>query len=414
MSAPRPLTYAMGIAGGLPNSTHDHIFIIYINTKKINLLSQKFMKKVLIIGSGIGGCAAAIAFSQIGWKVTVLEKFSNIFTEGAGILLYSNALKSLDELNVFDQICDNGCVMKGNTLFYDENSLLLGSVGYRSIDSKYPAYVGIDRQKFLEILYNRAKTLGADFQFNKLVLDCNQDENKISVTCSDNDSYLDNDLLIAADGTNSRIRNMIWKDSESMYSGFGLYHSMHDIHPNVAEKITVVMPDKRFGIIPMSKNKMYLWGSIREPIKKHIDKKDQPAAMHNEFKNLSGFIKEIIDDIDDGTYVHYTSVEEVSVNTDWHKDKIVLLGDAAHASLPFMAQGAAMAMQDACVLTRSLSKHETVEDALIEYKNTRKPVVDVVQRMSRNIGLSYSQSTVDLEKIQANLDNFYSNRSYFK
>lgn len=372
------------------------------------------MKKVLIVGSGIGGCAAAIAFSQIGWEVTVLEKQSTIFTEGAGILLYSNALKSLDRLSMIDQIIAEGFAMRGTTQFYDDRSRFLGSVIYRSIDSNYPAYVGIDRQKFLSILYDRAKDLGVDFQFGISILEFKQYADRVSVLCDNGIEFVNYDLLIAADGTNSQIRAMLWEDSGSTYSGFGLFHSMHDIHPDVLEKITVVMPDKRFGIIPMSREKMYLWGSISEPKKRHIDKKDQPSTMHKEFKNLSGFLKEIVDDIDNDTYVHYTSVEEVTIDTFWHKGRVVLLGDAAHASLPFMAQGAAMALQDACVLSNLLETGAEIDESLMKYRSIRKPTVDAVQKMSRNIGLSYSQPVVDLEKIQYNLDNFYGNNEYFK
>lgn len=372
------------------------------------------MKKVLVVGAGIGGCAAAIAFSQIGWKVTVLEKKTTIFTEGAGILLYSNALKSLDELNVLERILDEGCAMQGRTQFYNATSQLLGSVIYQSIDPRYPAYVGIDRQRCLEILYDRAKKFQVDFEFNVSISECNQKADKVSVTCENGEIFDDYDLVIAADGTNSQIRNRLWADSHSVYSGFALYHSMHNIHPNVSEKINVVMAGKRFGIIPMSNKKMYLWGALLEPTKKHIDKKDQPFTMHEEFKNLSGFCKEVIDDIDTDTYVHYTAVEEVSLDSFWHKGRIVLLGDAAHASLPFMAQGGAMALQDACVLSNLLDTQIDTEEALIRYKNIRKPTVDAVQIFSRNMGLSYSNHLVDFEKTQRNLNNFYGNESYFK
>lgn len=368
------------------------------------------MKKVLIIGSGIGGSAAAIAFSKIGYKVTILEKSSTIFTEGAGILLYSNALKSLQYLEVLDEVLSSGHIMAGNTLFYDDTSMLLGSVKYTPIDPIYPAYVGIDRQKFLEILYKKALDLGAEFHFNYLFSQCDQYDNTISV----DDKFSDYDLMIAADGTNSHIRNLFWSNSKSVYSGFGLYHSMHDLHPEVSEKITVVMPGKRFGIIPISKNKMYVWGSIPEPVKKYIIKSDQHKTMYNEFKNLSGFLKEVIDDLGKNTYVHYTSVDEVTINDPWHKKRIVLLGDAAHASLPFMAQGGAMAIQDACVLSRAIKENNNIEQALADYKAIRKPVVDVVQQMSRAIGLSYGNKNADLEKIQTNLENFYSNQNYFK
>lgn len=355
------------------------------------------MRKVIIIGAGIGGCAAAIAFAQKGWAVQVIEKLQSIFTSGAGILLYSNALKSLEQLSVLDEVIGQGFVMHGDTIFLDSMSNQIGTVRYTSIDTKYPAYVGINRQTFLEILYNRALSLGAIFKFN-----CEFVEDQFS-NC---------DLLIAANGTNSNIRTRYWSNSESVYSGFGVWHSMHDLHPKVKEKITVVLDDRKFGIIPINNKQMYIWASLSEPIKRWIDPKDHAAEMHKSFAKVGGFLKDILDQLTTGAYAHYTSVEEVSIDDTWHKNNIVLLGDAAHASLPFMAQGGAMALQDAVVLANLCELHD-IENALVVYKEKRKPVVDQVQQMCRNIGKSYANSTVDFVKVQENLDKFYSSKTYF-
>jgi 2-polyprenyl-6-methoxyphenol hydroxylase-like FAD-dependent oxidoreductase len=372
------------------------------------------MKKVLVIGAGIGGCASAISFSQLGYQVTVLEKLKTIFTEGAGICLYSNALKSLDTLSVLPEVLAAGASFDGATEFLDSESTLIGTVKYTPIDKKYPAYTGINRQKFLEILYHQAVKLGAKFYFDNTVTEITQTPDAVSVTCKNGLEFLDYDLLVAADGTNSKIRKQFWKDSESTYSGFGLWHSMHPLHPSVKEKVTVVMKDRRFGIIPISPEQMYIWASIAEPNKVHVDQTLQPKIMYDQFFELSGYLKDIVDQLGPDTYVHYTAVEEVTLAADWHCGRIVLLGDSAHASLPFMAQGGAMALQDAVTLARLVESTADLNQALTEYRLSRKPVVDTIQQMCRNIGKTYTQSTVDLPKIEHGLNNFYSNQDFFK
>lgn len=369
------------------------------------------MKKVVIIGAGIGGCATAIAFAQKGWSVTVIEKLKTILTEGAGILLYSNALKTLESLDVLDNVLTAGFSMQGETVYLDSSSKYIGCVNYKSIDQKYPAYTGINRQTFLQILYQKSIDLGADYQFGQSVVACNQHNNIVTVQ-TDLEEYTC-DLLVVANGTNSNIRKQLWENSDATFSGFGLWHSMHKSHPNVKEKITVVLEDRKFGIIPMNNDQMYIWASLAEPNKRWIEKQDQAKEMYRSFSNVQGFLKEIIDEVDNGAYVHYTSVEEVTIDDAWHKGRVVLLGDAAHASLPFMAQGGAMALEDARVLALLCSTTD-IESALIEYKNKRKPVVDTIQQMCRNIGKGYNQSTVDLKKIQENLNKFYGNEEYFK
>ena len=371
------------------------------------------MKSVLIIGAGLGGCAAAISFAQQGWKVTVVEKLTTIFTAGAGILLYSNALKTLEHLNLLDQVLEGGASMKGNTVFLDSNSQVLGTVNYKPVDSKYPAYTGINRQLFLEILFKRAVSLNVIFNFDTSVASCVQTDQSATVTCSNGTVFNNCDLVIVANGTNSNIRKALWPNADSTYSGFGLWHSMHALHPRVTEKVTVVMPDRKFGIIPISNKQMYIWGSVANPNKTWIARKDQPAVMAQEFESLTGFLKDIINELNEDSYVHYTSVEEVTLAGPWHIGRIVLLGDAAHASLPFMAQGGAMAIQDALVLGDVCSRYINLNDALNEYKIKRKPVVDTIQQMCRNIGKSYTQSTVDLQKAQEGLDKFYGNTEFF-
>lgn len=368
------------------------------------------MKTVTIIGAGIGGCAAAIAFAQQGWYVTVIERIETVFTEGAGILLYSNALKTLDSLSVLDTVLKSGYVMQGQTEFLDADSQSLGTVTYNSIDSRYPAYVGINRMTLLQILYHRACHLRVKFLFGTEYTNIQQNGRSVSVLVGNN--IIHSDLLVAADGTNSEIRNNLWENSRSTYSGFGLWHSMHKLHPSVKEKITVVMPDRKFGIIPMNENQMYIWASLSMPEKIRITKDRQAKEMYHAFSNVSGFLKEIIEELDNGAYVHYTSVEEVAVDQEWHQGRIVLLGDAAHASLPFMAQGGAMALQDAAVLAKEIDL-DNLDQSLKKYMNKRKPVVDTVQQMCRNIGKTYSQSTVDLEKVQLSLNKFYSNTEFF-
>jgi 2-polyprenyl-6-methoxyphenol hydroxylase-like FAD-dependent oxidoreductase len=306
-----------------------------------------------------------------------------------------------------------GYSMIGNTEFLDDTSNLLGHVTYKSVNDKYPAYVGINRQSFLEILYNKAVILGVEFKFSSEIVSSSQNDNNVSVKLKDGTVILNYDILIASNGTNSSIRKQHWKNAESIYSKFGLWHSMHNLHPMVREKIVVVMPGKRFGIIPISKTQMYIWASLKQNEKVWISKDMQANVMYTEFKDLTGFLKDIIEELNDNPYVHYTSVEEVTIDNKWHNERIVLLGDAAHASLPFMAQGGAMALQDAVILSKLFQENINLDQVLTKYKAIRKPVVDTIQQMCRKIGNSYSESTVDLEKVQSGLDSFYSNTKFF-
>lgn len=369
--------------------------------------------KILIQGAGIGGCASAIVLSNLGHEVTVVEQRLELFTDGAGILLYSNALKFIDHLGVLDNVLKHGAVMEGKTEFYSMNSELLGYVNYESVDPKYPAYVGINRNRLLRILYDKAVSNNVKFMFacsiNLDTLNGSSDD-LISLTNEHTSKY---DLILACDGTNSVIRNKLIKDSKSKYTGYGLWHSLHKRHPLINEKVTVIGDNCRMGIIPLNDETMYIWASKAEPQKIHIEKKDQPKVMREKFSCFTGFMGDIINEIDDSTYVHLTCVEEVDLPKPWHYGNVIFLGDSAHASLPFMAQGGAQALHDSVSLGQILEQNKNLEESLIKYSEFRYEVAKLVQKTSSIIGSGYQNTTVDLVKVKQSLDSFYKNKNNF-
>lgn len=369
--------------------------------------------KVLIQGSGIGGCATAIGLSKLGYDVTVVEKRKELFTDGAGILLYSNALKFLDKLGVLGYVLTQGERMPGDTEFYDINSNFIGTVNYKPIEPKYDAYVGINRTKLLTILYNEAVAHDVKFIFdNSIQLESltGSTDDVIRLTNGFESKF---DLIVACDGTNSPIRRKLIKDSESTYTGYGLWHSLHNRRPEITEKVTVIGAGCRMGIIPLSKEHMYIWASMIEPEKIYIDKKDQPRIMREKFSCFTGLMGDIINELNDDSYVHFTAVEEVHLEKPWYVGNVVFLGDSAHASLPFMAQGGAQALHDCVSLCQIISKQQPLNVSLDEYSEFRYDVAKTVQRLSNLIGSGYQSTTVDLEKTQKGLDLFYTDKQNF-
>lgn len=368
---------------------------------------------ILIQGAGIGGCAAALYLSKLGHQVTVVEKRSRIFTDGAGILLYSNALKYLDHIGVLDTVLAEGFCMTGQTEFYDINSVLMGQVQYDSIDAKYPSYVGINRTSLLKILYNQSLIAGATYHFEcSIDLDTLTGTNKNPVGLTNGFSQV-YDLIIACDGTNSLIRKKLIGNSDSIYTGYGVWHSMHKRRPEIKEKNVVVGNNCRIGFIPISNDYMYAWASMPEPEKIYIHKKDQPRIMREKFSCFGGFVGELINEINDSTHVHFTCVEEVNLSPPWHYGNVVFLGDSAHAALPFMAQGGAQALHDTVSLGQLLSKNYDLAQALHKYSETRYTVSKIVQDLSKSIGHGYRLPTVDLDKVKQGLDLFYKNTNNF-
>lgn len=355
---------------------------------------MKKNKKIAVIGAGLGGIFSSILFAnEHGAHIDIFENSAKLQTNGAGILLYSNALIDLKRIGLLPQILKNGFKMYGNTDIVDYNNNNLGMLTYKSLDVDIPPYLGINRHLLLKILYDESIKKNVNFIFDSKTLPLDEFENY--------------DLIIAADGVHSSMRSYFWKNLfEKQYSGFCLWHVLHTGTHFFTDKNLVILPNKRFGVIPTSPNSLYFWASIKLEDPPLLNKKEQTNLLKESFNICTGTLKELFTKITDDTYVHFSPVYEVEIKDKWHNKNIVLLGDAAHASLPFMAQGSAMAFHDAILLSEIIDWNN-LDESLTEYYNSRKPITDIMREQSRRIGETYGLSSINIEKTQTNLDNFY-------
>ncbi|RPH39068.1 MAG: FAD-dependent oxidoreductase [Burkholderiales bacterium] len=363
--------------------------------------------KILVQGAGLAGCAVASALAQRGHSVTVIERQKELFTSGAGILLYSNALVALDRLGVLSHVLERGFPMQGRTEFLDQNSSHVGYVNYTPIVEGYPAYVGIARNVLLKTLHDSATSHGASFFFGTDLSHMFLDSE--TALCAVEEMTETYDLVVSAEGVNSRLRQTLLGVA-SKFSGFGLWHSLHDRPSHVVEKITASAPGVRLGVIPISDQKMYVWASREEPENPWIQRSLWHEQMRSRFSAFGGWIGDLVASIDEKTYIHYTAVNEVHMSTPWNYGQLVFIGDAAHATTPFMAQGGAQALTDAVCLADTIHGVDGKElsVALEAFATKRFPITNLVQNKSFAIGKSYNNPEVNIERTQIELDSFYS------
>lgn len=343
------------------------------------------MKRALIVGAGIAGCCAAMSLARAGWSVTVVEKQARWQFHSSGIFVYGNGLAQFHELDVMDDLLAAGFVVPGGrNAYFDHHGAHIADVTYPAARGA-PAILGIKRAEMHRVLSRRIEALGIEVQLDTTVRALAQDEDGVDVTDS-HGARARYELVIAADGIRSGVRGLLWPRVQPAYSGFGVWRSVHARPPELVDKIMLMGPGKRVGIMPISADKLYVFGTVAEPKDARFDPAEWPRTMRAKFAEFGWPVRPFLDALSDGSEVLYTAVEEVQLPLPWHIGRVVLIGDAAHASTPFMGQGGAMAVQDAVVLGRLLEQGLPAPEALERFGQLRAPMCRFVQDVSRRVG----------------------------
>lgn len=375
------------------------------------------MKKILIVGAGIAGCSAAISLAEHGAVVTLIEKQTAWKFQSSGIFIYSNGLKALQEIGVFDEIVKAGFpVHDGLNAFHQHDGEKIVDVFYPH-QYGLPPIVGIKRAEMHRILNARL----ADFDIAPrlgVTVSNLENEGSSGVQVHFSDGTVDRfDLVIGADGIRSQVREFVAPGALPTYSGFGVWRSVHTRPSTINEKIMMMGTGKRLGIMPISADKLYIFGTIAEPEGQWYEPNSWPSEMRKKFSEFRGVAGPFLDQLDAHSEVLFTAVEEMILDRPWYQGRILLIGDAAHASTPFMGQGGTMAIEDAVVLGRLMAASNDIDQVLADFYARRAPRCKMVQDASRRVGqagASEDQNTCLLrndhmkKNAQLQVDQFFS------
>lgn len=342
---------------------------------------------IVIIGAGIAGCSAAVALAADGHRVRVLEKQDQWRFQSSGIFVYSNGLESLQDLGVLDDILAAGFAIPGGlNAYFDHHGAPIVETRYPTArGGAVPAIVGIKRAELHRVLAARMQALGVPVTLGTTVTAITDGADGAQVIPADG-TRLDADLVIGADGLRSWTRDQVAPGIAPRYTGFGVWRSVHARPAALTEKIMLMGPAKRYGIMPISDDRLYTFGTVAHPAGTFIPEAEWPERMRAAFREFQGPAAPFLAALDENAEILFTAVEEVAMPLPWHRGRVLLIGDAAHASTPFMGQGGAMAMQDGVILAQVLAKSANLSAALALFGDLRFPVCQFVQDASRAVG----------------------------
>ncbi|NTX21300.1 FAD-dependent oxidoreductase [Burkholderia cepacia] len=374
------------------------------------------IKRVLVVGAGIAGCGVAIALRDRGIDVTLVEKQDQWRFQSSGIFVYGNGLESLCAVGVLPEIIDAGFVIEdGKNLYFDHEGTSIAETQYPSPQQGVPAILGIKRAEMHRVLANRLIEQCVEIRLSTVLRSIENTDTHVCVTFSDGSSDTF-DLVIGADGIRSQVRTLIFGSIEPRYSGFGVWRSVHERPRDLTKKIMQMGVGKRLGILPISDDKLYMFGTVREPENPWYEKDSWASVMRSKFEEFSGPARRFLDELSEQSEVLYTAVEEIALPLPWHRGRTIVIGDAAHASTPFMGQGGAMAVTDAVLLAERISTCSDIEATLSAFGHSRFPMCKFVQDVSRDVGQAgavedaatcKARNEAMCNTAQAKVDSFY-------
>ncbi|MBO6866094.1 MAG: FAD-dependent oxidoreductase [Thalassococcus sp.] len=330
------------------------------------------LDSVLVIGGGIGGLTAAIALRRKGFAVEIVEKDPEWSVYGVGIIQQFNVIRAMASLDLLDAYMEKA-------YGFDRTVLFAGPAGQQVADfntprlagEDHPSNAGIRRRDLQKVLADRAQALGVTIRLGTTVETITDDGAGVTVALSDGTTGR-HDIVIGADGVFSRTRGMILPDApNARYTGQWVWRYNLPQPPEM-EGIQIFSGPVNAGFVPLGAGQMYMFLLSEEPDGMTLPLEGSAEAMRDRIGPLAPpQVKAVADQITQNADVVARPLEVVFVDSDWHKGRVVLLGDAIHASTPHLAQGAGMAIEDGIVLAEELTRHDTPEAAFTAYRNRR-------------------------------------------
>ena len=322
------------------------------------------VQNVLVVGGGLAGAAVAIGLADGGVSVDLVESKPEVAALGSGITLQGNALRELRDLGVWNAVQEKGYAFDVTGIRAPDPT---GSIVAEIPDAKtggpdLPAAMGMPRPDLARILCDRAVASGAKLKFGVTVTDFVQDADCVAVTFSDGTTgrY---DLVVGADGVRSATRAQLGVALDTEPIGMGIWRAFGP-RPETVTRTDLYYggPSYIAGYCPTGENSLYAY--IVEPAQDRsgLTPDEQLETMKQLSEAYHGPWDAIRDSLTDPGQVNYTWFETHVLEAPWNRGRVVLIGDAAHTCPPTIAQGGAMALEDATVLADVLLSHDTLGD----------------------------------------------------
>ncbi|MEU4222863.1 FAD-dependent monooxygenase [Nonomuraea sp. NPDC026600] len=337
------------------------------------------VSRVLVVGGGITGSVLSLALARRGVDVVLVEIRREWTGIGHGITIQGNALKAFRSVGVLDELMAKGIPFDMLRVKNAADGSLIAELPTpRTGGDDLPPTLGALRSDLSGILARAVLAAGVDVRLGTTVTEIADRGESVTATLSDGTTETV-DLLVGADGIRSQVRSMLGIESVPDPVGMGIWRVVAP-RPAAMDCAEIYYNGPKFkaGYSPISRDLCYAYLLEGNLDQSYIGEHPYGKVLKERSAGYGGIWGEIRDGLADDAVVNYQWIESVLVDEPWYRGRSIVIGDAAHACPPLIAQGAAMCAEDAVVLAEMLAGGHPVESVLPAFMARRFPRVKMV------------------------------------
>jgi 2-polyprenyl-6-methoxyphenol hydroxylase-like FAD-dependent oxidoreductase len=343
--------------------------------------------KALVIGGGFSGMAAAIELRKQGIDVELIEIDPGWRSYGAGISLGGATLRAFRQLGVLQAFLEQGNGADGVQLFLGNGQPIGALPTPRLAGPDVPGGGAIMRPVLARILAEATRASGTRVSLGVGFESIEQDAQGVSVRLSDGrvGRY---DLVVGADGLYSQVRRQLFPEAPApRYTGQAVWRAVLPRPPEVQCAMMWMGPRTKPGVNPVSKTEMYMFMTEHRPVNGHVDPADFPRLMRELLGDFSApLLQRLREQIDERSGIVFRPLEALLLPQPWFRGRVVLIGDAVHATTPHLASGACIGIEDGLVLAECVGRGGLLEQALQAFQQRRWERCRMVVENSLRLG----------------------------
>lgn len=345
--------------------------------------------RVAIIGAGIGGLAAARALAMRGAHVSVYEQAPEITEVGAGLQISPNGMKVLDALGLGEGLRDSGAPEAAAVCLKDYRGAEVLRLDLKRIGAR--GYHCVHRADLIALLADGARAAGAKIRLLQKVKSASGGAQPSVVFASGQKASFD--LVIGADGVHSVVRAALGGAQTPFFTGHAAWRAVIANTQEREGEVWVHMgPGRHLVSYPLRGGKLLNLVAVQEQsnwVEESWALEDTPANLCAAFADFGVEAREMLAAVE---RVGFWGLFRHDVAKRWHGEGLALLGDAVHPTLPFLAQGAVMALEDAWVLADEIASLPDLGMALARYQQRREARVRRVVKTATGNARKYHLS----------------------